>query len=257
MNGLIAVAIIGAGDGEATRASLASQSGVDSIACRLPCVAGRADFDPAALTAFLEADAALAELVIFTPAGALFYPGGLAFLASAAIEAKPATIAYADYVLSDPEGSSSPIALPAFSYERMLEQGYAAMTFAMPRSAALAAARRGADDLYSVFFSALDPLPPQEQRVAHAAGFVASVPAPDREEGARRLAAAAATHLRSRGVAVSLTRTTGSRWMPSVRVRRKVRHPSVSVIIPTRDRLDLLKRCVDSIAGALELAEAS
>ena len=70
------------------------------------------------------------------------------------------------------------------------------------------------------------------------------------------LAAASAAHLRARGVAAKVVTHAGPSF-PAARVVRQQGEGATTVIIPTRNRLPLLKKCLTSIAPAMRGARAS
>nr|WP_284701124.1 glycosyltransferase family 2 protein [Rhodoplanes tepidamans] len=69
----------------------------------------------------------------------------------------------------------------------------------------------------------------------------------------RALLAATTAHLRARGTRAEVTPGRGA-LLPCVHVIRKAAETDVTVIVPTRDRHDLLRRCLDSIAPAVARA---
>ena len=197
----------------------------------------------------MEQHADHASAVVFTLAGAEFWPGALPALGEALAKAS-APIVYADYLALDETGAPTPVALPSFSYERMLEQGYGCLLFAIRPQAALAAARAGADSLYALFASTVLDAKPQAAPV-RLPGFAAKLPPLDRGDAERRLMMASAAHLQARGITAELSLRRDAALLPSVRVLREIEQTEVSILIPTRDRVDLIRRCITSIGPAV------
>ena len=52
-----------------------------------------------------------------------------------------------------------------------------------------------------------------------------------------------------RGINAEVSQSTGLIF-PAVRVTRRIERPMVSIVVPTRNRLDLLRRCLETIAPA-------
>lgn len=250
---VIAVIATGAGDVDATVASLDAQSHGDWVAAALGGATDPVSFDPAALRDFLAGDGAEADLVLALPAGMLLAPDALARVA-AAFDARPDAVAvYGDLELTGEDGSLWPMALPAFDYERLLEQGYCCQLFALRRDAAERAAMGGAGSLFRLFNALLDDGDEVAGRIVHLPSALASLPAAQTAGSGRSLAAATAEHLRRRGVQATVTTEEG-RALPAVRVRRAAAKGRVSVIIPTRNRVDLVKACLESIRPAVSRA---
>ena len=118
------------------------------------------------------------------------------------------------------------------------------------------AAKAGASDLFAVYLHVVAEAAGARGAAVAAPGFSARVPRLDLDDSSRRLARASERYLKSRGVKASVSPGQGMRILPAARVRRAAAALSVSVIIPTRDRVDLLRRCIDSIAPALAEVEA-
>ena len=117
-------------------------------------------FEPADLAAFLASEAEAAEIVVFAPSGARLHAYALDRLAEALARFPDAALAYSDIVVTDGQDREWPLAFPAFDYERLLEQGYAALFFAARVAHVHAALARGAADLYRLFNSAFDAAGP-------------------------------------------------------------------------------------------------
>jgi GT2 family glycosyltransferase len=80
---------------------------------------------------------------------------------------------------------------------------------------------------------------------------VALLPPLDPQSAGRSLCQASRAHLRRRGSPVKVTTAAGALF-PAVHVARGTEGMRASIIIPTRNRGDLLRRCIESIAPGLE-----
>jgi len=153
------------------------------------------------------------------------------------------------------DGREWPVAFPSFDYERMLEQGYCAYLFVLPIAKAREAALAGASNLFRVFNIAFDgrrsPLSDIWGRATsvHVPGFLARIPRLD-PSSAWRLTEATIDHLRARGVAAIVEPAQGALF-PCAWVRRTPSRTKVSLLIPTRNRVDLLRPCVESLRQTL------
>jgi GT2 family glycosyltransferase len=207
--------------------------------------------DSDALLEFLEDAASDAQHVVFAMAGMSLEQNALARIAAAFEEHPDATALYGDLDFLADDGRLWPLAFPAFDYERMLEQGYCAHLFAVRREALLAGLRARPDNLYRLFNSLMDHAGPQQANILHLPGALATLPKLHRANAGSRLSAASQTHLRARGVGAEVTQQQGNLF-PAVRIRRPIARDRTTVIIPTRDRVSLLRTCLDSIAPAVE-----
>ena len=247
----VAVAIIGGPGAEATIASLDGQT--DGVAVAAPIRAGPAPMTYVAddLTAFLDIDAGASPIVVFAPAGARFHPHALGRFAEAFARKPEATLVYCDLALSDADGREWPLAHPAFDYERMLEQGYAAFCFGARLAHVRKALGQGVDDLFRLFNFALDEAGPSgSQPPIHAPGFLVRLPALDLSAASEKLALATRAHLEARKLNFTVDPRAG-RLLPAVRVRRAAPAGKVSILIPIRDRVELLRRCLASLDATL------
>ncbi len=253
----VAVAIVGERGSSVTLASLETNNEADVFAGALPEADGPASFDPSDGLAFLSEAPSACKLVVFTLAGTRLERGALSRLAASWRAFPDAAIAYADVTLAAETGRAWPLALPAFDYERMLEQGFGAFLFALPVEAAREALAAGANTLFRLFnasFDAFDGRPdsPLLSRAVHVPGFLGDLPPLEPQKLAPALAEATFAHLGERGVAAEVRPGEGA-LLPAARVRRVVRPARVSLLIPTRDRIDLLRACIESLARTCEL----
>jgi GT2 family glycosyltransferase len=244
----VAVLLVGDGDVEATLASLDAQHHGEWLAAALPG-SDPVSFDPVAAAEFLAAEATHCGIVVLTLAGAQLDPGALGRIVDAFARWPKAPAVYGDVDLVAGD-AAWPLALPAFSYERMLEQGYCALLFALPRAAAEHAVQNGACDLYRVFNRQVDGGPENGAGIVHIPGALAALPTFNIAAAARTLAAATADHLARRDVAAQVATSDGAS-LPAVRVSRRAAG-ATTIVIPVRDRAGLLRTCLDSIAPAVE-----
>ncbi len=211
--------------------------------------------DSDTLLEFLEDAAADAHHVVVMMAGISLEQNALARIA-AAFDAYPdATALYGDLDFLAEDGRLWPLAFPAFDYERMLEQGYCAHLFAVRREALLVGLEARPDNLYRLFNCLLDHTSPRQANILHLPGTLATLPKLNRTNAGSQLAASSHMHLRARGIKAEVTQQQGNLF-PAVRIRRPIPRERVTVIIPTRDRLSLLRTCLDSIAPAVERCRA-
>ncbi|MCI4678576.1 glycosyltransferase family 2 protein [Rhodoblastus acidophilus] len=262
---LVGVALVGDEGIEDSVAGLEAQRGCGWVAAALEGGESAVDFDPAMLREFLAGDAKDCPILAFAPSGTVLQPHALAVLAQALAAFPAAPLVYADFTFAEPDGGEWPVALPAFDYERMLEQGCGALFFAARAEFVHAAAEAGAADLFRLFFFAQDRRRVVGPRIAdpdagqaaaapvHQPGFLARLPRLDLAKTSARLTRAVQGHLAARGVQGRIGPGRGA-LLPSAIVARPAPRGRVSILIPTRDRADLLKACFDSLARTVDLA---
>jgi len=244
-----AVILVGAGDTDVTLKSLEAQCHPDWVAASLPEAADFAGFHIDAAREFLAGDAAEAEFVVFLLAGARLTAAALSRIAQAFTQSERAAAVYGDVDIEGADASLWPLALPAFDYERMLEQGYCGHVFALRRAAAQRAIEGGAGNLYRVFNSLFDDGSKSAENIVHLPGAIATLPSIDLDAAARTLASATQDHLKQRGADALITPHRGG-VLPAVRVARTIGEARVTVVIPTRNRRELLEACIASIEPA-------
>jgi GT2 family glycosyltransferase len=249
----VAVVLVGDADPEPSAQSLELQTEHLWTAVALPTVQTSIDFDPAALREFLEGEAAACEIIIFALAGMTFQPGAIATLVAAFSQFEQASLVYADLMLRGDHDHHWLLAFPAFDYERMLEQGYGAYLFAARRIGVERALAAVATNPFRIF-NAIAVGPEAAGSVLHVPGALGILPNLDRTSAASALAQAATEHLDARGIAARVRPSTGEIF-PAARISRDIERPSVSIIIPTRNRLELLRRCLQTIAPACSQSE--
>ena len=251
----IAVVLIGDGDVDRTLDSLDRQSHADWIAASLILEHEPVSFEPAELRSFLERDGAECSLVIFALAGSVFDPHALAHMASAFERPESAELAYCDVDLIGKDGARWPLALPAFDYERLLEQGYCAHLFAMRRQSLMNGLSRGASSLYRVFNSVLEEDGRDPAQVLHIPLALAAMPAIELSAATEALVAASAAHLSARGVEAEIEAGEGT-ILPAARVSRLPAAAEITVVIPTRNKISVLRKCLESIRPGIERVSA-
>lgn len=248
----IAAVVIGDLGLEETLRGLESQVDCDWVAGSLPSTVDAASFAPADLGQLLREIAGDSEYVVFAPSGTVFHPHALSRLAEALRTFPRSKLAYCDLTIIGAAGAEWPLALTAFDYERMLEQGYCAFAFICRLDHAKACAEGGVGDLFRVFNSALDASGPAgDSAPAHAPGFLARLPRLDMSTLSPRLAAASRAHLAIRQVRAEAHAQIGEIF-PCARIQRMSPRSKVSILIPTRDRLDLLRPCLESLERTVE-----
>ncbi len=248
--GRIAVALIGESGVETSLATLAQAPGAEGVIGVLRPGAGVLSFAPADLKAFLDGEATDAEILVFAPSGARFHAQALPRLAQALAQYPEADLSYGDLVLTR-DGAEWPLAFGAFDYERMIEQGYAAFAFAARARHVRAALERGASDLFRLFNSAFDaPGPIAITAAVHTPGFLIALDPPDPAKATLALLAATRSHLEARAINF-IVEPRSCDLLPAVRVRRIPPTARTTIVIPSRNRVDLLRPCVDSLRRTL------
>jgi GT2 family glycosyltransferase len=245
----IAVVLVGNGDSEKSLASLEDQTSQQWTAVVLPQGKTAGDvFDPADLIDFLDGDASNCSAVAFAPSGTIFRAHSLPRFTDVLASNPSALIAYGDIALIGQDGRSWPAFFPAFDYERFLEQGYAASCFALRRDTVLSVMSKQATTLFRLFNSVLDGGSSKVfDRVLHLPGVSAAIPEASLLSSHDELAQATKAHLEATGVQADI-HPSSSGVFPAVRVRRRIaNHPRVAIIVPTRDRVDLLSTCIESV----------
>jgi GT2 family glycosyltransferase len=248
-----AIVLVGSGKLRHSLSSLEEQLHDDWVAA--PIGERQGNFEAAEVGSFLDSDAQDCSFVVFGLSGTVFAANALARIASAFQEFEETQIVYGDIDLVARDGRLWPLAFPAFDYERMLEQGYCAHLFAMRRSLAQQLLVGGVSDLYRLFNSAFDDGLRNSDYVIHIPGALASIPDINIGAASASLRLATSDHLRRRGIAAQVVPASGAVF-PAVHVRRSSPQGKTTVIIPTRNRLSLLERCLQSILPATEAIEA-
>ncbi|MCP3476621.1 glycosyltransferase family 2 protein [Bradyrhizobium sp. CCGUVB1N3] len=249
----LAVVVAGAAGTEQTLAALDAQTHERWMA---GVIDGKPlSVDPDAILEFLDDAAFDAHHIVIAMPGVVLEPNALARIA-AAFAAYPDAIAlYGDLDFLAEDGRLWPLAFPAFDYERMLEQGYCAHLFAARRDVLRTGLEARPDNLYRLFNCLLDHAGPHQDCILHLPGALATLPKLDRANASYQLAAASQMHLDARGISADVIPQRGHLF-PAVRIGRAMAYQRVTVVIPTRDRLPLLRTCLDSIAPAVDRCRA-
>jgi len=248
---LCGVVLVGPGDIDDTLASLERQTGADWIAAATGSAGTPTGFEAELLQSFLEGEGAECGYVLFGLAGTVFTANALQRIGYAFSEFEGARAVYGDVDVKGDEGSAWPLALSAFDYERMLEQGYCAHLFALRSSTAVRCLAAGATDLYRLFNAVLDDENSSSDDIVHLPGSLGLLPVFDREEVGTTLADASLAHLLERGIEAEAMEGAGVLF-PAVHIVRAVEPQSVTIVIPTRDRQALLEACIESIRPVLK-----
>ena len=250
-----AVIMIGPGQEIDTLESLNEQTHSNWVAASLPQIEDPLGMHAEFAKEFLTGDGEDCDFVIFALAGTVFAPAALQRFAAAFAEISDAQVVYADVDLQSNDGSVWPLAFPAFDYERMLEQGYCSHLFALRRAVAERSLDMEVSNLYRVFNSVLDDGAITRNNIVHLPGPIGTLPDLDNNAATLALAAATTGHLQRRGILAQVKPGAGG-VLPAVRVMRKPERVRTTIIIPTRNRLDLLRSCIESIGPAVARAQA-
>jgi GT2 family glycosyltransferase len=192
------------------------------------------------------ADADKDSIVIFLRPSVVLHDDAIAQLVKALTDHSSAQAAYGDIEIVSPNGLAKPLFFGAFDYERMLEQGYAATLFALRTSGIKIPTDEKAGNLARLLLALCDADGANSgSDIVHVPGLLATLshealPSPAEIE------AAASAHLRMRKVKAQIRPANGSS-LPAIHVRRAALESSISIVIPTRNRVDLLAPCIDSI----------
>lgn len=248
--GTMAVLILGGGDDEAAVSlqSLERQGYSRWMAVHVPAADRRIDPEAFARARDELVDAGIDGVIVMT-AGTILDARAIAHMAAALEHPTAPGLVYPDIVrLVD--GRPLPVAFPAYDRFRMRAQGYCADLFAVPAGLFETASSAGVVSSYDLLLSCLRACDAVGDAVGHLPQFLAVTPPPDIEGSALALAEAVRGDLaaRSPGLDVAVEAAPGYLF-PAVTCRRPAPDdvPGVTIVIPTRDRLDLLQPCIDSI----------
>ena len=164
-------------------------------------------------------------------------------------EVAGARVVYADHEIVDERGSAIPVFASAWDRVRIAEQPYPAPVLAIHAELAPSMQRvpRGVAGQWQFLVDAVDAI--AEEAIVHVPHVVARVDARDGPIADPRCRAAVIPALErlasteAVSISVDASRIPWLSYMPRSAA-------SVSVVIPTRDRPDLLERCVDSVFRA-------
>jgi len=243
-----AVVLVGQGLIETTLDSLENHTHGLWAACSLDDSELTA-FEASAASTFLSEDAPDSDVVVFALAGTVFEPNALRRILQAFSDLEEAVAVYGDVNVLAADGGVWPLAFPAFDYERLLEQGYCAHLFALRRDMAEDLLAASPSNLYRLFNALFDQGPLNAAQVIHLPGALGTLPPFDRPVASAELREATEIHLKQRKIAATVTLSSPG-VLPAVRVRREQADGRTTIIIPTRDRLELLRDCLTSIGPA-------
>ncbi len=245
-------------DGEAierTEASLRSQTYPSWSAGVIPAASNGFSFDADALHELASERRADARCCVFLLPGVELEPDALVRIAACFDQWPDLALLYWDFSMTAGDGGAWPIALPALDYLRLLEQGYFAAGFALNPAIVEAAVAVRVDNVFRLANIGFDH-DPGKLHVRHLPEFLSRAPASVFAESQRFLEKATLDHLRARRLDAAVGAGDGASW-PACRVTlRTNKRPTVSILIPTRDRVDLLKACISSIRAAARRARA-
>lgn len=201
-------------------------------------------FDPKAAREFVEGDAAGSAFFVFCLSGTILAEDALQRFADLFASEPGCDMVYGDVEVAAGAGAVWPLAFSAFDLERALEQGYGAYCFAVRREPAVEALR-SATSLYDIFLCCAEP-----DRTYHLPGSVAALPRIDASAATAELVAASKAYFARAGIEANVEpRKAG--LLPAVQVKRAVDwNERTTIIIPTRNRAELLKRCIETVMPA-------
>lgn len=225
----LAIAIIGDEPSRlaVTLESLERQIATGWVAVALPGEDGLG-FDHQDIANFLQGPACDCDSIVFVRNGVELEPPALSRLAAALDQAPLAHLAYPDLYRRLKSGGREPWVLPAFDYERFLEQGYFGELFIIRRD--ILASIIGPEDttIFDVIFRVI------EADKERAAGSIAHLPellgSADRGEGIARRAQAVTAHLDRRGLAHVIEQRDNGHHS-RLRVRRHAGRTDATIII--------------------------
>lgn len=178
-------------------------------------------------------------------------PGFVERLRQALPQMPGARAVFCDLALRETDSTVWPLLLPAFDWERLLEQGHAALCFALPE----AALQTPAASLVGLLLNWLAPeaLAPDRRHLWHLPhpGAIAETAALRASCAARAAALAAALQrpgLLPPGTSITPSPRPGA-LLPAVHLNRPPRERAVSVIVPTRNNAALLQTALSGLVA--------
>ena len=244
-------------DGEGLDATLASlwlQTHGAWTCGVLPGAGDAFSFETTELADFVLTHAGDVKWFLFVMPGVVLDEAALARFAEAIQHSPDAPLIYGDFEMTDEDGAAWPIALPAFDYERLLEQGYFCAAFLAPRRHVEAAIGKSVRNFFRMANVVFDDAAGGEP--LHLPGPVARLPQGLFSGAGAALREATQAHLAARGVSAEATDLSDAAT-PICRVKRRfARKPRVSILIPTRNRKDLLAACLEFIYDAAARARS-
>jgi GT2 family glycosyltransferase len=246
---LVGVAVIGDVEGAvgSTLVSLGAQSHPHWLAVSIAAEDGTFSREAFA-TAASELVEAGVELVAFVEAGALLDAHALAHLAAAMEDSRYPGVVYSDSAVRSRDGRVTPSFKPAYDRHRMLAQGYAADLFAVSRHVIEGLRAAPPTSVWDLLFRSIREAEGLSEPVAHLPEVLVTVPQIASPARTDALARAAEIEAAAHGLPLAASAVPGAArplvhlsWPDDAMV------PRVSVIIPTRDRLDLLQPCIETL----------
>jgi GT2 family glycosyltransferase len=192
------------------------------------------------------ADADKNSIAIFLRPSAILRDDAIAQLVKALTDHGSARVAYGDIEIVSQDGAAKPLFFGAFDYERMLEQGYAATLFALRTGGIKIPTGEKNGNLARLLLTLCDADGASGgSHFIHVPGLLATF-SHEALPSLAEIDAATSAHLRARKVKAQVRSAHGSS-LPAIHVKRHSPDPTISIVIPTRDRVDLLAPCIDSI----------
>lgn len=227
-----------------------ARTDVEDVAILLPgdlASSGLAAASSGRAAACLGRAAASAPILVLTAPGHALVPGATDRLTELFAQAPTIQLVYGDALLGPVTGAATPLLRPAFDPEYLMAVDYIGPVLAIRRSAL--AAIVGPDDAASGAFELVLRTARHfgRQAIAHLPGILSrSDPAESPPAGDLDQAAILRRSLdRSGGHAIAITiEPDGIRRLSHPLPEP---HPLVSLIVPTRDRVDLLRTCLTSL----------
>lgn len=190
------------------------------------------------------------EAVLTLRAGSTLLPGSCLTLAEALIagqgDINPALV-LSDHELLLPNGSVVPFFGPAFDYERLWSQGYAEGLFMVSTAALSLNGFKPEVSTYDLILLSVEAATAQGRPIVHLPVILGTVPQLDVATAENQLADAVVDHALRTHQPIDIIEKGRGRLFPNVLFKRPVPEGKVAIIIPTRDRLDLLRPCLETL----------
>jgi O-antigen biosynthesis protein len=188
------------------------------------------------------------DLVVMLRAGSQLRPGWAAHLMAARPADNGTFLLYSDAEIVATDGMLTPILLPAFDATRWLTQCYPINLLALSPQAAMRLADVAPQSLPAAIIDALGVCDGSlDDSIVHVP--LPLVTAPPLDIASTSQAMAAALEDVFGAVGLSAKPIAGAEVLPAVQIMRGGTTLGVDILIPTRDRLDLLEPCLDTLFG--------
>lgn len=250
------VAVLIAGDDEAaltaTLASLDCQAHSDWFAVSLAAEEGLFAAEALAAAAAEIAEGG-ADGILVVEAGTVLDPHAVGHVAAALWDETGPGLVHADVVLPGAGGRMVPSFRPAFDRVRLLAQGFMADFFALAPAVFEAAAEEGCASLHDLVLAGVRQAEAMRLPIGHLPLLLGQLPSRDLARRSESLALAASRDLNLAGQDRVATPSPGL-LHPGVTLSWPAarRAEPVSIVIPTRDRVDLLRPCIESLMRRTE-----